>query len=85
MNMYLVKDKLTNKPAGVPFFAETDAAAVRNVLTAFKDNMDTSNQFDLYYIASFDIDYNVSHSETRLICNLSTGKEFINNALKKGV
>lgn len=82
MYIYLLKDKLTNLPAGVPFYCATDAAAVRETLAAFREHKDTLNQFDLYRIGVYEEkEGRILDMDSYLICNMNAGKDVINKQL----
>lgn len=82
MNIYLLKDKLTNLPAGVPFYCATDAAAVRETLAAFREHKDTLNQFDLFRIGIYDDkEGKIIDMQDVLVCNMTSGKSVINKQL----
>lgn len=83
MNIYILKDKLTNLPAGTHFSSSTDASAVRDCLVNFKGHMDTTNQFDLYRVGVYDIvSGEITDTTVSLVCNLSSGSDFIEKTLK---
>ena len=83
MKIFILKDKLTNRPAGVPFFSYTRQSALRDVLLNFKDHKHTLNQFDLYEIGSFD-DKNgqIIDMTVELVCNLVDAQGIIDEYLK---
>nr|QPB07408.1 MAG: hypothetical protein [Microvirus sp.] len=82
MNIYILKDKLTNMPAGTHFSSATDASAVRDCLVNFKNHLETANQFDLYRVGVYDnISGEITDTTVTLVCNLSAGSKFIETAL----
>lgn len=81
MKIYILKDKLTNMPAGTPFFSYTDESAIRDCLVNFKGHENTLNQFDLYSIGTYDINGIIIDTTNILITNLSLGMDFINSKL----
>lgn len=82
MKIFIIKDKLSNTPAGVPFFSSARESAVRDCLVQFKGHEHTLNQFDLYEIGEYDaVEGRIISSDFSLICNLTQGQELINNKL----
>lgn len=82
MKIFIIKDKLSNTPAGVPFFSAAIESAVRDCLVQFKGHENTLNQFDLYEIGEYDaVEGRIISSDFSLICNLTQGQELINNKL----
>lgn len=82
MKIFIVKDKLSNTPAGVPFFNAARESAVRDCLVQFKGNENTLNQFDLYEIGEYDsIEGRILSTSFELVCNLTQGQSLINQKL----
>lgn len=81
MRIYILKDKLSNMPAGMPFFSHTDESAIRDCLVNFKGHENTLNQFDLYFIGEYDINGIITDTTNTLITNLSLGMNLINAKL----
>ncbi len=78
MKIFIVKDKLSNTPAGVPFFSPATESAVRDCLVQFKGHEHTLNQFDLYHIGEYDaVEGRILSSDFSLVCNLTQGQSLI--------
>lgn len=83
MNIYILKDKLTNMPAGTHFNSATNASAVRDCIVNFKNHEETVNQFELYKVGEYDLTSGeIVNTDYIFVCNLSDYKEILSSALK---
>lgn len=83
LKMYLIFDVIANRPAGEPFFQPNDVTALRSIKNTIGNNEHfQARQFELYYLAELNTNYDFVDTNKRRVCSLSQIDEMIDDYLK---